>query len=128
MTETMTAARPWRYVWTFGGANYAPGDVREPTHAYMARTLADVGQALRDMARYGLTWDVSDATGEDMARVPVYGEPGDYADVYVLQAPGTDAGIAHAALVADMAGDPDAFYGFWRVTFGPRGGLKWERV
>ena len=125
MAKTTTTARPWRYVWTFGGVNYAAPDVAEPSHAYPARTLADVSQALRDMARYGCAYGQDDVSGAPMLRTPGYGEPGDYARVYVLQSPGPDAAIAHAALIEDMRGD---YYAHYVGTFGPRGGIAWVRA
>lgn len=125
MTDTNTAPGPYRYAFTFGGVNYAAPDVAEPSHAFLARTLADVTGALRDMARYGHTWGIADANGDDMLAVPCYGEPGDYAHAYVLPTPGADASAAHAALVDALAGD---YYPDYVYTFGPRGGLARERV
>lgn len=115
----------FRYGVIISGANYAHGIPTEPADVIMCQTQADVEELLW-CASHNVPGGYETGNGRKLAATPNYGEPGDIADVYrvnrnhpdfseVLDEPGDRARHAFGYLIPEPA---------YRLTFGPRGGLR----
>ena len=123
----MPINRPtYRYGVTIVGANYAGYGRETPSHFIMAETLKDVKRIIKNFA-YGVTWryEENGAGHHSLPETPNYGEPGDYADVFIV-----DRNPETFSEVLDEPGDRARHAWFhmhkepsYRFIFGPRGGL-----
>lgn len=118
---------PARYAVVLNGTNLAPGWLDIPAHVILATSLSEVRDLLWRAKTYRNPMAVT-ADNQPTLDIPLYGQEGDYADVFRIEKPSRIPQLAFARMIHQYTerGVLQDLTPTYRFTYGPRGGINRE--